>query len=47
MHLVKKVALVFLASGFLVGSLAGCGGEKPKEGAAPAKPAEPAKPETK
>jgi hypothetical protein len=28
MHLAKKVALVLVASGFLVGTLAGCGGEK-------------------
>jgi hypothetical protein len=31
MQLVKKVALVFVASGFLVGTLAGCGEKKPEE----------------
>jgi hypothetical protein len=39
MHLVKKVALVFLASGVLVGTLAGCGekkAEEPKKTDAPA-----------
>lgn len=44
MQLVKKVALVFLASGVLMGTLAGCG-EKKEEPKKPAEgaPAEPAK----
>jgi hypothetical protein len=31
MQLVKKLALVFLASGVLVGTLAGCGEKKPED----------------
>jgi uncharacterized lipoprotein YehR (DUF1307 family) len=44
MQLVKKVALVFLASGVLMGTLAGCGEKKePEKKPAEGAPAEPAK----
>jgi hypothetical protein len=44
MHLVKKLALVFVASGVLAGTLAGCG-EKKDGGEAPKTPEKPAMPE--
>jgi hypothetical protein len=39
MQLVKKFALVFVASGVLVGTLAACGEKKAEETKKPAEPA--------
>ena len=45
MKMAKKFALIVVASAFVAGSLAGCGGEEKKTPEAPKAPEAPAKPE--